>query len=82
MRFVSLGYAQTSAEAALIRLKDKSCDLLIFVEGAPESEIPAFLNRANAGVLMMALSGRLPTKPAARVELAPGVTATVLRLIW
>ncbi|OHC66048.1 MAG: hypothetical protein A2040_03640 [Rhodocyclales bacterium GWA2_65_19] len=82
LKFVSLGYAQTSAEAALIRLKDKSCDLLIFVEGAPDSEIPAFLNRANAGVRMMAASGRLPTKPAARVALAPGITATVLRLIW
>lgn len=82
LKFVSLGYAQTSAEAALIRLKDKSCDALVFVEGVPESELPAFLNRANSGVRAMALSGRLRTKPAARLTLAPGVTATVLRLIW
>ncbi|MDP3541448.1 MAG: hypothetical protein Q8T11_03145 [Elusimicrobiota bacterium] len=82
LKFVSLGYAQTSAETALIRLKDKSCDTLIFVEGAPEPDSPAFLNRANAGVLAMTVSGRLKTSPAARVTLAPGVTATVLRLIW
>ena len=47
-----------------------------------ESELPAFLNRANAGVRTMAMSGRLRTKTAARVALAPGVTAIVLRLIW
>ena len=82
LKFVSLGYAQTSAEAALIRLKDKSCDTLVFVEGAPEADSPAFLNRANAGMLAMTVSGRLRTRPVARVTLAPGVTATVLRLIW
>ena len=82
LSFVSLGYAQTSAEAALIRLKDKSCDAIIFVEGVPESELPSFLNRANAGVLAMTVSGRLRTKMTARVALAPGVTATVFRLIW
>lgn len=82
LKFVSLGYAQTSAEAALIRLKDKSCDTLIFVEGVPESELPAFLNRANAGVRSMADSGRLRAKTEASVPLAPGVSATVLRIIW
>lgn len=82
LKFVSLGYAQTSAEAALIRLKDKSCDSLVFVDGVPESELPAFLNRANAGVLAMTASGKLKTKPGTKVALAPGVTATVLGLIW
>ncbi len=82
LKFVSLGYAQTSAEAARIRLKDKSCDTLVLVDGVPESESPAFLNRANAGVRAMAASGRLRTRPEARAELAPGVAATVLRLIW
>lgn len=82
LRFVSLGYAQTSAEAALIRLKDKSCDAVVFVDGVPESELPAFLNRANAGVLAMTASGRLKTTPRAKVTLANGVTATVLGLIW
>lgn len=82
LRFVSLGYAQTSAEAALIRLKDKSCDALVLIEGVPASESPEFLNRANAGVRAMTLSGRLRAAPTARVALAPGVTATVLRLIW
>ena len=55
---------------------------LVFVEGVPESESPAFLNRANAGIRAMAASGRLRTAPVGRVPLAPGVTATVLRLIW
>lgn len=82
LKFVSLGYAQASAEGALIRLKDKSCDALVLVEGVPEGELPAFLNRANAGVRAMAESGRLKTEPASRVALAPGVSATVLRLIW
>lgn len=82
LTFVSLGYAQTSAEAALIRLKDKSCDTLVLVDGVPDSELPAFLNRANAGVRTAAASGRLRTSFGARATLAPGVTATVLRLIW
>ena len=82
LKFVSLGYAQVSAEGALIRLKDKSCDRLVLIEGVPESELPAFLNRANAGIRAMTFSGRLKTKPLARLTLAPGVTATVLRLIW
>ncbi|MBI2385613.1 MAG: hypothetical protein HYV14_06330 [Elusimicrobia bacterium] len=82
LKFVSLGYAQASAEGALIRLKDKSCDTLVLVDGVPESELPAFLNKANAGVLAMTVSGKLKTKPGMNVALAPGVTATVLRLIW
>ncbi len=82
LAFVSLGYAQTSAEAALIRLKDKSCDTLVLVDGVPEPQSPAFLNRANAGVRAMTESGRLKTGPGSRAALAPGVTATVLRLIW
>lgn len=82
LKFVSLGYAQTSAESALIRLKDKSCDALVLIDGADESGSPAFLNRANAGIKEMALSGRLRTAPAGRAVVAPGVTATVLRLIW
>lgn len=80
LQFVNIGYAQTSAEAALIRLKDKSCDVIIFVEGAPQSDAPAFLNRANAGVLALTVSGRLPAREAAQVRLAPGVTARVFRL--
>lgn len=82
LKFVSLGYAQPSAEGALIRLKDKSCDALVLVEGAPEEELPAFLNRANAGVRAMTESGRLKTQPAGRVALGPGLSASVLRLIW
>lgn len=82
LRFVSLGYAQTSAEAAVIRLKDKACDRIIFVEGVPDAELPAFLNRANAGVRAMSASGRLRTKAESRVRLAPGVSATVHSLIW
>ncbi len=82
LRFVSLGYAQASAEGALIRLKDKSCDALVLVEGVPETELPAFLNRANAGIRAMTESGRLRTELAARVALAPEVSAAVLRLIW
>ncbi len=80
LKFISLGYAQTSAEAALIRLKDKSCDTLIFVEGVAASQSPAFLNRANAGVLAMTLSGRLPAQEIARTTLAPGISARVFRL--
>lgn len=80
LAFVSLGYAQTSAEAALIRLKDKSCDTLIFVDGVPQSELPAFLNRANSGVAQAVGSGRLPAREAASVPLAPGVSARVFRL--
>lgn len=78
LRFVSLGYAQRSPAAALIRLKDKDAAALVLVEGAVES--PDFLNRANAGVAQAARSGRLPARPAGRVALAPGVTAEVWAL--
>lgn len=80
LRFVSLGYAQTSAEAALIRLKDKDVDRVIIVSGAPEAELPAFLNRANEGVARALASGRLPSSGPRRVGVAPGVTAAVYAL--
>ncbi|MBI3564621.1 MAG: O-antigen ligase family protein [Elusimicrobia bacterium] len=66
--FVSLGYAQDSAEAALIRLKDKDARALIFVDGLPAADLPAFLNRANAGVAAAAASGRLGAVESARVR--------------
>ncbi|HEX4048547.1 MAG TPA: hypothetical protein VH309_11960, partial [Elusimicrobiota bacterium] len=50
LKFVSLGYAQDSVENALIRLKDKSASALVLVSGLPDSALPGFLNRANAGV--------------------------------
>ncbi|MCM2304436.1 MAG: hypothetical protein NDJ72_07015 [Elusimicrobia bacterium] len=77
LRFVSLGYAQTSAEAALIRLKDKDADRLIIVSGVPEAELPAYLNRANEGIARALASGRLPGRKSASVSLAPGSTADV-----
>src|SRR6185312_3737707 len=80
LSFVSLGYAQDSVEAALIRLKDKNASALVLVDGLPGSELPAFLNRANEGVAAAVRSGRLRAEPAGEVPLAPGVTASVLRL--
>lgn len=80
LRFVSLGYAQTSTEAALIRLKDKGADRLIVVSGVSEEALPGFLNRANAGVAAALASGRLPSRLRARVPLGAGVTAAVYDL--
>lgn len=80
LRFVNLGYAQTSAEAALIRLKDKSCDRLILVDGVPSAETVAFLNRANDGVGAAVRSGRIQARPLGSVPLAPGVTASLWEL--
>lgn len=77
LRFMSLGYAQTSAEAALIRLKDKGAVRLIIVSGIPDDQLPAFLNRANAGIAAALASGRLPARLQARVPLGAGVSATV-----
>lgn len=81
LRFVNLGYAQISAEAALIRLKEKGATTLVFVSGLPARELPAFLNRANSGVAEAVGSGRLPAQLAARVALAPGVSAEVFGLV-
>jgi 4-amino-4-deoxy-L-arabinose transferase-like glycosyltransferase len=78
LSFVSLGYAQTSAEAALIRLKDKNASLLVLVEGIADA--PAFLNRANSGVSDAVRSGRLRAQETERVTLAPGIRARVFRL--
>jgi len=80
LQFVNLGYAQDSVENALIRLKDKNASALVFVDGLPASELPAFLNRANAGVAAAVRSGRLRARLSGTVSLAPGVSASVLRL--
>lgn len=80
LRFISLGYAQGSVEGALLRLKDKDARALILVEGAPQAETPAFLNRANAGVARALSEGRLRGESAATVTLAPGVLARVYRI--
>ncbi len=80
LRFISLGYAQPSAEGALLRLKDRGAGALILVEGAEVSSAPEFLNRANAGVAAAVASGRLPARLTASVTLAAGVTARVYRL--
>jgi hypothetical protein len=80
LKFVSLGYAQDSVEGALIRLKDKDASALVLVEGLPDSEMPAFLNRTNAGVAAAVRSGRLRASETALVALAPGISARVFRL--
>ncbi|HXS99796.1 MAG TPA: glycosyltransferase family 39 protein [Elusimicrobiota bacterium] len=80
LTFVNLGYAQDSVEAAMIRLKDKGASVLILVDGLPESELPAFLNRTNAGIADAVRSGRLPAAETGRVEVANGVSARVFRL--
>jgi 4-amino-4-deoxy-L-arabinose transferase-like glycosyltransferase len=80
MSFVNLGYAQTSAEAALIRLKDKDASVIVLVDGLSDKDLPAFLNRANAGVAATISSGRLPARETERIPLAPGIFARVFRL--
>jgi hypothetical protein len=77
LRVVSLGYAQRSAEAALLRLKDKDASALILVDGA---DGPDWLNAANAGVAAALAAGRLRGRLAATVPLAPGVSARVYRI--
>lgn len=77
LKFVSLGYAQRSAEGAMIRLKDKDADRLILVAGVDPNRLPAFLNRANADVAAAVASGRLPARLRTRVSLGPGVEALV-----
>ncbi|MDD5301913.1 MAG: hypothetical protein PHS14_02305, partial [Elusimicrobia bacterium] len=80
MSFVNLGYAQISAEAAMIRLKDKDATLVVLVNGLSDKDLPAFLNRANSGISDALRSGRLPAQEAGRAELAPGISARVFRL--
>ncbi len=79
-RFISLGYAQASAEGALIRLKDKGADLLVMVEGKLPEDLPAFLNRANPGVQQAINRGRLPAKKLARIPIRDGLQAVLYRL--
>lgn len=80
LSFVSLGYAQSSSEAALIRLKEKNASVIVFVDGPAGADAPAFLNRANAGVEEAVRSGRLRARQVARVDLARGLSARVFRL--
>ncbi|MDD5658155.1 MAG: glycosyltransferase family 39 protein [Elusimicrobia bacterium] len=79
-RFISLGYAQTSVEAALIRLKDKNADMLLMVRGIPPEELPVFLNRANSGLQARIDSGSLPARRLGFVSLRAGVTAELYGL--
>lgn len=80
LRVISLGYAQSSAEGALIRLKDRGATALVLVDGEPASDAPDRFNRANAGVDAAVASGRLPAVLSATVPLSPGVAARVYRL--
>lgn len=80
LSFVNLGYAQTSTENALIRLKDKDASVVMLVDGLSDANLPAFLNRANAGVAAAINSGRLPARETERIPIAPGISARVFRL--
>ncbi|MBI5245390.1 MAG: glycosyltransferase family 39 protein [Elusimicrobia bacterium] len=77
LRFASLGYAQDSAEKAVIRIKEKDADAVLMVEGIPGPQLPAFLNRSNAGVLALLNSGKLPFARTKTFELSPGIRATL-----
>ncbi|MBI5631793.1 MAG: glycosyltransferase family 39 protein [Elusimicrobia bacterium] len=80
-RFINLGYAQSSAEGALIRLKDKSADFLILVRDAPKGDLSPLLNRANAGLMSAVRHGTLPTLKLESVPLFPGVHAELYRIL-
>lgn len=79
--FVNLGYAQPSLEAALIRLKDKSVDHVILFDGVPSAELPGYLNQVNEALRRALGTRRLPAEQVSAVSLAPGVQATVFRLV-
>ena len=80
LTFVSLGYAQESAEGALIRLKDKNASALILIEGLPAAAMPAFLNRANEGIAAAVRSGRLFARETGVVALTPKISARLFLL--
>jgi hypothetical protein len=80
LRFISLGYAQTSTEGALIRLKDKAAGYLVLMEGELPLDIPPFLNRANAGIREAVERGILPAERLSKISLTPGLTAALYRL--
>jgi 4-amino-4-deoxy-L-arabinose transferase-like glycosyltransferase len=80
LRFISLGYAQSSVEGALIRLKDKDASVLVLVDGVATEESPSFLNMTNDGVAKAVASGRLPARLVGRVALSPGASARVYRV--
>ncbi len=75
--FINLGYAQPSADGALIRLKDKGADMLVLVDGDPDGEPPAFLNRADDGLRWMVEAGKLR---AALLESGPVAQGVSFRL--
>lgn len=74
-RFISLGYAQTSGEAALIRLRDKNARYLVFADGIPREDLVEFINRANAAVEGYIWDGRLRAKLLAETPLTNGIQA-------
>jgi len=80
LSFVSLGYAQTSLEAALIRMKEKDVRYLVLVAGHPAQAAPGFLNVVNDGVAALAGTARLPARRLGLLALAPGMTAVLYRL--
>jgi 4-amino-4-deoxy-L-arabinose transferase-like glycosyltransferase len=67
-RFVNLGHAQTSLEAALIRLKDKEVTHVLTVTPFP-ADLPPALNAVNEALAAARLGG---ARPVATIEAAPG----------
>lgn len=80
LRFVNLGHAQTSAEGALLRMKDKDAAVLLFVDGPEPSDLPPFLNRANEELRRRIADGRLKAAVLGEAPLGRGLKASLWRL--
>ncbi|MFA6030802.1 MAG: glycosyltransferase family 39 protein [Elusimicrobiota bacterium] len=77
LRFISLGYAQDSAEKALIHMRERGVDRAVFIEGLPDAEVLASLNRVNAETRALLDAGRLGFKRTDSFELYPGVRSVL-----
>lgn len=77
--FTSLGYAETSANAAIDRLYQLDALFLVMAEGFPASSLPDFLNRVNEDVRRRLDSGQLPFRLRQKIPLTGQITAAIYR---
>ncbi|MBI3548569.1 MAG: glycosyltransferase family 39 protein [Elusimicrobia bacterium] len=76
-RYVNLGHAQDSVQAALIRVREKGADAVLVVSGVPPESLPADFNRVNDELMRLLDGGGLEFTRARAIELGGGRSAVL-----
>ena len=77
LRFTSLGYAESSADRAIERIRRLDARFLVMAEGFHDFELDGFLNRINSDVQRRLEHGELPFRSRAEVDLGGRIKAVI-----